>query len=74
MIVGQLKECGEGRQDELVSLLLEFFGDLGIPVIHGLPFGHFGNNLMLPVGQTIQLDTRSCTLTLPGSVVQRGDT
>jgi muramoyltetrapeptide carboxypeptidase len=73
MIVGQLKECGEGRQDELVSLLLEFFGNLGIPVIHGLPFGHFGNNLMLPVGQTIQLDTRSCTLTLPGSVVQRGD-
>lgn len=73
MIVGQLRDCGEDRPGELDSLLLEFVGDLGIPLVRGLPFGHFGNNLMLPIGQPIALDTNACTLKLPDPVVQRGD-
>lgn len=73
MIVGQLKECGEDRPDELDSLLSSFVGDLGIPLVRGLPFGHFGNNLMLPIGQKVVLDANACTLTLPDPVVDGGD-
>jgi muramoyltetrapeptide carboxypeptidase len=73
MIVGELRECGEGRSDELDSLLSEFVKPLGIPVVRGLPFGHFGNNLMLPIGQRIALDTTTLELTVPEAVVQSGD-
>ena len=72
MIVGQLKECGEERPDEVDELILEFAGDLGIPIVRGLPFGHFGNNLLLPVGQNMTLDTSDCSLTLPRPVVETG--
>jgi len=72
MIVGQLRECGEDRPDELDDLLLEFVRHLDIPLVRGLPFGHFGNNLMLPIGQTIALDTSDCSLTLLEPVVHGG--
>lgn len=73
VIIGQLAGCGEDRPEDLDSLLREFFGGLDIPVIYGLPFGHVGNNLMLPIGQRAQIDTESCRLTLPERVVQRGE-
>lgn len=73
IIVGQLRECGEGDPGELDSLLLDFFGDLGVPVVRGLPFGHFGNNLLLPIGQRVLLDASSCSLTFHDPVVQSGD-
>lgn len=38
------------------EVLRDRVGDLGIPVVGGLPFGHDGVNAALPVGQLAQLD------------------
>ncbi|MDY6783335.1 MAG: LD-carboxypeptidase [Cyanobacteriota bacterium] len=38
------------------EVLRDRLGDLGIPVVSGLPFGHDGANGVLPVGQWAELD------------------
>lgn len=64
-MIGRLKECGGETPEDVDTLLAEFFGSAGIPVVRDLPFGHFANNLLLPVGSRIAIDTSSCTLTFP---------
>lgn len=66
LMIGQLKDCGGSDPSSLDPILSEFFGSAGIPVLRNLPFGHFGNNLMLPVGTRVELDTaRGLTILEP---------
>lgn len=69
VMIGKLKECGGDAPGELDSFLSGFFGSAGIPVIRDLPFGHFGDNLLMPVGALAKLDSDSCTLEFPEPVV-----
>lgn len=69
VMIGRLKECGGEAPEDLNSFLEQFFGDAGIPVVRDLPFGHFANNLLLPVGSRIAIDTSACTLTFPSPAV-----
>lgn len=50
-------------------VLKDRLGDLGIPVISGLSFGHIRDNCTLPVGVEAELDTAAATLTLKESPV-----
>ncbi len=38
------------------EVLLDRLGDLNIPIVSNLPFGHDGENAALPVGQAVELD------------------
>ena len=69
VVIGRLKGCGE--ENELSSLLAEFFGSSGIPVIRNVPFGHHGDNLLLPVGVPARLSTTGNTLTITTPAVRR---
>jgi muramoyltetrapeptide carboxypeptidase len=69
VIIGKLKGCG--GEGETHALLRDFFGSSGIPVVRDLPFGHHGDNLLMPFGAPVRLSTRNCTLTLTRSAVQR---
>lgn len=62
VIIGGLKDCG--NEADLLLLLREFFGPFGIPVVHDLPFGHHGDNLLMPIGSPIHLSTRHRQLTI----------
>lgn len=62
VIIGALKNCGS--EPELLALLREFFQGLGIPVVQNLPFGHHGNNLLMPIGSRVRLSTRDRTFTV----------
>lgn len=70
VMIGKLKGCGGGDSQEVNSLLDEFFAGAGIPVVRDLPFGHFGDNLCLPFGARVRLDTHSGTIELPDPAVQ----
>jgi muramoyltetrapeptide carboxypeptidase len=59
VIIGALKNCG--AESELTGFLRDFFGSLQIPVVRNLPFGHHGNNLMLPIGRKVRLSTADLT-------------
>ncbi len=65
VVVGRLKDCGS--ETEIDALLREFFGSLAIPVVRDLPFGHYGDNLLLPIGAPVRLSTgeRAFTVTRP---------
>ncbi len=52
-----------------VRVLKDRLGDLGIPVVSGLSFGHIRDNCTLPVGIEVELDTSTATLTLTESPV-----
>ena len=53
----------------LIECLKDRLGNLGIPVIYGLSFGHISNQYTLPVGIEAELDTEAGALTLLESAV-----
>jgi muramoyltetrapeptide carboxypeptidase len=69
VLIGKLKGCGD--EGELLALLREFFAPQGIPVVRDLPFGHYGDNLLIPFAAPVRLSTSACTLTVPDPVVVR---
>ncbi|MFP5248112.1 MAG: LD-carboxypeptidase, partial [Thermoanaerobaculia bacterium] len=62
VVIGSLKDCGD--EAEMLAFLREFFGAFDIPVVRHFPFGHHGNNLMMPIGRTVRLSTAAQTFTL----------
>ncbi|MBM4256198.1 MAG: LD-carboxypeptidase [Deltaproteobacteria bacterium] len=64
VIFGEMKSC-RGETDDptlLLSVIDEVFADYAYPVGFGLPAGHEGENLTLPLGTQVRLDTHLCTL------------
>ncbi len=63
--LGIFEDCNpktEGTQS-LMEVLKDRLGDLKIPVIYGLSFGHIRDQFTLPVGIEAELDTASATMT-----------
>jgi muramoyltetrapeptide carboxypeptidase len=48
------------------EVLRDRLGDLGIPIVADLPFGHEGVNAALPVGVSVELDGESGLLSVTG--------
>jgi muramoyltetrapeptide carboxypeptidase len=69
VIIGTLKNCGS--EAEILRLLRDFFESRDIPVVHSLPFGHFGDNLLMPIGTSVRLSTLDHTLTITEPAVSR---
>jgi muramoyltetrapeptide carboxypeptidase len=68
VVIGKLKGCG--KEEELQAFLGEFFGSLAIPVVRELPFGHHGDNLLMPFGARVRLSTPDSAFTILDPVVQ----
>jgi len=69
VMIGALKNCGGDA--ELLELFREFFGSYSIPVVRNLPFGHHGNNLLMPIGANVRLSTFDRAFTITEPVVSR---
>lgn len=69
VLVGRLKDCGGPVAGELETMIREFFADAGIPVVLDLPFGHHGDNLLMPIGARVRVDTHERTLAFPEPLV-----
>lgn len=68
--LGGLGDLGDPDPDpdeegwrELVEVLRERLGTLGVPVLAGLPFGHIANQSCFPLGASGTVDTAAGTLT-----------
>ena len=68
VIIGKLKGCGSPA--EIEALLHETFDPYGIPVVRDLPFGHQGDNLLMPIGVAVRLSTSDGALTVLQAAVQ----
>jgi muramoyltetrapeptide carboxypeptidase len=53
----------ESGSQSLIDVLKDRLGNLGIPVIYGLSFGHIRDQFTLPVGIKTELDTEKATMT-----------
>ncbi|HKR66415.1 MAG TPA: LD-carboxypeptidase [Thermoanaerobaculia bacterium] len=69
VVVGALKNCG--GEAEILELFRDFFGSFAIPVVRNLPFGHHGNNLLMPIGASVRLSTSDRTFTITEPAVSR---
>ena len=72
VMIGELKDCGNRDDGELDLLIDEFFGNSGIPVVRDLPFGHHGDNLLMPIGVPVNIDTDRGTISFPEAATVEG--
>ncbi|WP_204032868.1 S66 peptidase family protein [Micromonospora qiuiae] len=66
--VGQFSDCSDGWPVRVADVLTERLGDLGVPVLGGLPIGHGPGQLTVPVGTLATLDANAGTLTVAPAV------
>lgn len=66
--VGQFLRCSDRSPTDAVDVLGDRLGDLGVPVLGGLPIGHGPGQLTVPVGVPAMLDVASATLTVAAAV------
>ncbi|MFS8477542.1 MAG: LD-carboxypeptidase [Micromonosporaceae bacterium] len=66
--VGQFTNCVDRWPTTVSEVLLERLGDLGVPVLGGLPIGHGPGQLTVPLGVPATLDTTAGTLTVDSAV------
>jgi muramoyltetrapeptide carboxypeptidase len=67
IVVGECKDCPPPGHDSAYSLgeVIDYLlGDLGIPVLYGLSFGHTIDQVTLPLGAQATLDADAQTLTV----------
>src|SRR5215213_3957817 len=64
--LGVFEDCNPRTKDTqtLEDVIKDRLGDLGIPVVYGLSFGHIRDQFTLPVGIEAELDAGNATLTL----------
>ncbi len=60
----------EPPSQSLLDVLKDRLGDLKIPVIHGLSFGHIRQNFTIPLGIKAEMNTEKSTLTFLESAVR----
>ncbi|WP_092382039.1 S66 peptidase family protein [Micromonospora phaseoli] len=66
--VGQFTDCSDGWDIGVADVLAERLGDLGVPVLGGLPIGHGPGQLSVPVGTVATLDADAGLLTVSPAV------
>jgi muramoyltetrapeptide carboxypeptidase len=66
--VGQFTRCADEWPMSTVDVLADRLGDLGVPVLGGLPVGHGPGALTVPVGVPATLDVAAGTLTAAPAV------
>ena len=62
LVAGRFEECGD--MDAIEGLLLDTVKDQDIPVMTGLPVGHGKENITLPLGLKVSIDTDQMALSL----------
>ncbi|HEX5541804.1 MAG TPA: LD-carboxypeptidase, partial [Micromonospora sp.] len=66
--VGQFTNCTDSWQVDVAEVIADRLGDLGVPVLGGLPIGHGVGQLTVPVGVPATLDATGGTLTVSPAV------
>jgi muramoyltetrapeptide carboxypeptidase len=63
--LGVFADCDapDDKSQTLIDVVKDQLGNLGIPVIYGLSFGHIRDQFTLPIGIEAELDTEKATMT-----------
>lgn len=66
--VGQFTDCADNWAVSVSDVIAERLGDLGVPVLGGLPIGHGHGQLTVALGTPATLDATAGTLTVSPAV------
>jgi muramoyltetrapeptide carboxypeptidase len=66
--VGQFVRCTDQWPTDVAEVIGERLGDLGMPVLGGLPIGHGIDQVAVPVGVPATIDVAGATLTVSPAV------
>jgi muramoyltetrapeptide carboxypeptidase len=66
--IGQFTGCADGWTTSVLDVLADRLGDLGVPVLGGLPIGHGRDQMSVPLGVPATLDVAAATLTATSAV------
>lgn len=72
--IGQYTDCGAATDPTTdvkcteIDILRDRFGQLGVPILGGLPIGHGKNPIAVPIGTQATLDADAGTLTVEAGV------
>jgi muramoyltetrapeptide carboxypeptidase len=66
--VGQFTDCADDWAVDVADVIAERLGDLGVPVLGGLPIGHGTGQLTVPVGTSATLDADAGVLNVSPAV------
>jgi muramoyltetrapeptide carboxypeptidase len=70
IILGIFADCeGGDRSLTLMETLEDRLGDLKVPIIYGMSFGHIDHQFTLPVGINAVLDTQNASIKILGPAV-----
>lgn len=69
LILGEFKDCDDTAA--IYRLLKDRTSDLDFPVISGLPVGHGIENVTLPIGLRVEIDTESMMIHIPNPVISK---
>ncbi|MBS1793441.1 MAG: LD-carboxypeptidase [Acidobacteria bacterium] len=63
--LGVFEDCNpkDPASQTVIEVIRDRLGDLGVPVVYGLSFGHIRDQFTLPVGIEAELDADAATLT-----------
>jgi muramoyltetrapeptide carboxypeptidase len=67
-LIGADPRVAEPGPDEALRVLRDRLGDLGVPILGGLPAGHVEDQAALPLGTMATVDTEAGTLTVESAV------
>jgi muramoyltetrapeptide carboxypeptidase len=69
--LGVFEDCNpkDMTSQSLIEVFRDRLGDLGIPVVYGLSFGHIRDQFTLPIGIEAEMDTETATVTFLESAV-----
>ncbi|WP_092627716.1 S66 peptidase family protein [Actinopolyspora mzabensis] len=65
VVLGSWQDCGPS--EGVRATLLDVLGDLGVPMLWELGFGHCDGQLTVPLGVSAELDAEAGTLTIGGT-------
>jgi muramoyltetrapeptide carboxypeptidase len=68
--IGQFTDCADDWAVHVADVLADRLGDLGVPVLGGLPIGHGTGQITVPVGVPATLDASAGTLTVSPAVIE----
>lgn len=69
LVLGRFSDCG--RTADILGIVEAICGDLGIPILAGIPAGHGLPNMMVPMGAEAELDADAGRISYHGPLFDR---
>lgn len=72
LVFGQFEDCVDSDENNKITideLIEHYFGNLKIPILKNISFGHIKNFITVPYGVKVKIDSEKCEIVISENVV-----